>query len=290
MSLPPVEVLLCQRLGVLPSFIGGTLRLNANYSGPILQVYNGTTTQDVGAVSQIPAFCGASNGFVSIIYDQSGNGRNYTTASAAARPKIYDGGTTTLLRTNTRGPVVMRFDGVDDYLSRADGNGLTGTNTVSIWQLVKVASTTLSGGYCHFGTNLSTAGDITPQFVSNLASLGINVPRITCVGTDGFYFNDAAFTGAVSATYHDDLITYSGVGTLQGNTTWMLNSASLALTAEIAPSGPPNFNNTGSGIGARTASNVPLNGDISCVGMWTPKLTSADQTVLLKFGERWRVQ
>lgn len=289
MSLPPVEMLLCQRLGVLPNFIGGTLRLNSKYSGPILQVYNGTTTLDVGSVSQIAAFCGASNGFVATIYDQSGNGRNFTQATTTKYPKIYDGGTTSLLRTNPRGPTVLRFDGVDDVLGRADSCGVTGTVGISVWQLASLIGA-VSGGYCHFGTTGTTGGDFTPQYINNIAGSGQNVPRVTCQATDDCLFNDTGNTGTISHTYHDDLIEYPGSGTLTAGLTWRLNGVSLVLTNNGLGPGTPNFNTVASEIGSRTAANLPISGDISCVGMWTPKLTTADQAVLLKFGERWRLQ
>lgn len=67
--------LLQQMGGPPPVFLGGTIRLNIDYSGPILRVHR-TSSQfiDVYQPSEIGEFCkGGFTGASAILYDQSGN-------------------------------------------------------------------------------------------------------------------------------------------------------------------------------------------------------------------------
>jgi hypothetical protein len=57
-------------------------------------------------------FCGANNCFVSRLYDQSGNGRDFVQATNASQPAIITSGT--VLRDN--GEVSLRFDGSNDWM------------------------------------------------------------------------------------------------------------------------------------------------------------------------------
>jgi hypothetical protein len=273
--------MLLQRISALPRFIGGTQRLNVGYVGPILQIYNGTTVQDVASVNAIAAFCGSSNGFVSKIYDQSGNARDFSQATVAARPKIYDGASTSLLRTNAKGPAVMRFDGVDDYVPRAaDGCGLTGSPSLTYWQLAKSAH--VNGGFSHWGTTGTTGGDLTPQYQLNQFINGSDVCRVTS-GSIADHICDSPNMLAL----HDDII--NTVGGSSANLQWFMNGAIPPNTIEVT-TGTPNLNNAAAGIGARTAGNLPLNGDIAFIGMWSPQLGAADIALLKKFGQTWRSQ
>ena len=73
-------------------------KLRAGYTGPAINVYNGTDykdiyfkadgTLDTGAISR---FCGSNDGTVAIWYDQSGNSNHAEQATDGDRPKIYDG-------------------------------------------------------------------------------------------------------------------------------------------------------------------------------------------------------
>lgn len=75
----------------------GTVRMLASWSGSAIKVRRSSdsTLQDIGfnadgsfdATSYL-AFIGAGNGFAHTVYDQSGNGRHYVQATAAAQPQI----------------------------------------------------------------------------------------------------------------------------------------------------------------------------------------------------------
>lgn len=79
--------------------------LRAAYTGSAVRVRRSSdnTEQDIGFVSNggldttaLTTFCGAGNGFVTTWYDQSGNGRNMTQATATAQPQIVSSGSVLL--------------------------------------------------------------------------------------------------------------------------------------------------------------------------------------------------
>jgi hypothetical protein len=75
-------------------------KLRTAYSGSAIRVRRSSdnTEQDIGFVSgnldtvSLLAFCGVGNGFVTTWYDQSGNARNATQATAANQPQIVNSG------------------------------------------------------------------------------------------------------------------------------------------------------------------------------------------------------
>lgn len=80
----------------------GTSRLLSAYTGKALQVRRSSdsTTQDIAFLSgggldtaSLLAFTGAGGAYVSIFYDQSGNGNNLTQTTAAMQPQIVNAGT-----------------------------------------------------------------------------------------------------------------------------------------------------------------------------------------------------
>ena len=73
-------------------------KLKSSYSGNAIQVRRSgdNATQDIGFVNNqldttsLNNFCSGYDGFVTIWYDQGGNGNNAIQATAAKQPKIYD--------------------------------------------------------------------------------------------------------------------------------------------------------------------------------------------------------
>jgi hypothetical protein len=81
-------------------------KLRTAYTGAAIEVYNGTSYQDIGFnvfgeldTVSLAAFCGGNNGFVSKWYDQSGNANDATQTTTANQPKIYDGTTGVVTRS-----------------------------------------------------------------------------------------------------------------------------------------------------------------------------------------------
>ncbi len=112
----PVSYLLDLYPNSLASY---SLRLLRNeYSGSAIRVRRSSdnTETDIGFTSSgilntsaLLTFCGAGNGFVTIWYDQSGNGKNATQTTAANQPLIVSSGV--VLRVNGNPSIV--FDGTD---------------------------------------------------------------------------------------------------------------------------------------------------------------------------------
>jgi hypothetical protein len=108
-------------------------KVRTAYSGSAIRVRrsNDNTEQDIGFTSSgdldtaaLKTFVGAGNsGFVTVWYDQSGNARNATQATAANQPRIINAG---ILERKNDLPTVF-FDGANDRLittafSYNDGN------------------------------------------------------------------------------------------------------------------------------------------------------------------------
>lgn len=73
-------------------------KVRSAYTGYCMEVYNGTTYADIGFnefneldVPAIAAHCGTNDGYLSKLYDQSGNGHHAAQTDAANMPKMYDG-------------------------------------------------------------------------------------------------------------------------------------------------------------------------------------------------------
>lgn len=95
--------------------------LNTDYTGDAVTVRreSDNATQSIGFVDgefdvdALETFCAGTNGFVSVWFDQSGNGIDAAQTTAASQPKIHDA---------TTGVVVLfsqpsiEFDGVADWL------------------------------------------------------------------------------------------------------------------------------------------------------------------------------
>lgn len=77
-------------------------RLRAGYSGPVIRVrrssdnaeqdFSGSGANGAVSASAVAAFCGAGDGFLATIYDQSGNARNYTQSSTTLQPRVVASG------------------------------------------------------------------------------------------------------------------------------------------------------------------------------------------------------
>lgn len=105
-------------------------KLVTAYAGPCIMARRSSdnTTLDMGFVgsaldvSALLAFCGAGDGFVSIMYDQFGHGNHFIQPTLATQPKIVTAGA-------YLGKVV--FDGVNDLLASTNLSTAPGTTALS---------------------------------------------------------------------------------------------------------------------------------------------------------------
>lgn len=120
-------------------------KLNTAYTGNAIRVRRSSdnTSQDIGFVNgeldttSISNFVGANDGFVSIWYDQSGNGRNATQVTQLDQPSIVSSGS--LLTLNSK-PVV-------NFKAKSLNFSGFGSENFSIFSVLKRQSTTTYGGY-----------------------------------------------------------------------------------------------------------------------------------------------
>ena len=87
--------------GLSPAAAYSTRRLRSAYAGPLLRVRRSTdnATQDIGTtiaggldVTALTSFCGSASCLVTTWYDQSGNGRNASQATASLQPRLVNAG------------------------------------------------------------------------------------------------------------------------------------------------------------------------------------------------------
>jgi hypothetical protein len=93
-------------------------KLSTSYTGHAIRVRRSSdnTSQDIGFVNgeldttSISSFVGANDGFVSIWYDQSGNGNDAAQTTAGYQPQIVSAGAVLLINNKPS----IKLDGVDD--------------------------------------------------------------------------------------------------------------------------------------------------------------------------------
>ena len=129
----------------------GLRRLSSSYTGNAIQVRRSSdnTTQNIGFTASgnldtaaLKTFVGANNGFVSIWYDQSGNGRNATQATNGSQPQIVSSGS-----VNRRNSIpTLSFS--NQKLATA---GFTGYQSAFSFTLAIVGGVSTDAGYQSFG-------------------------------------------------------------------------------------------------------------------------------------------
>ena len=103
--------------------------LNYAYTGPLIRVRRSSddTELDIAASvdgidsASLLTFVGAGSGYVTKIYDQSGNGNHATQSTASYQPRIVNAGT---IETDSNGDYSIYYDGTDDRLDVTDNSGL----------------------------------------------------------------------------------------------------------------------------------------------------------------------
>ena len=99
-------------------------RVRSAYTGPAIRVRRSSDNAeaDIGFTSAgnlniaaLLAHCGIGSGFDAFWYDQSGNGRHLTQATAGAQPRIVNAGVIDTLG----GVPTLVFDAVDDFMTAA---------------------------------------------------------------------------------------------------------------------------------------------------------------------------
>lgn len=100
-------------------------RLLLSYEGALVRLRRSSddAEQDIGATAlgvldqaAITTFVGANSAYVTKVYDQSGNSRNYLQATAALQPRLVNAGT---LETNSGQPAIFNISASSTFLALA---------------------------------------------------------------------------------------------------------------------------------------------------------------------------
>ncbi len=202
--------------GLLDTYTGAAVaysaarRLSSTYTGSLIRVRRSSdnTEQDIGYTagnvldeSALTTFVGANNGFVVTIYDQSGNAKDATQATAVNQPRIVNAGVVDLVNTK---PAILG-DGSNDTLINTT---LSLTNPTSIFTVVDKVGTSgafglwavtgfggafnvLSGGYDFYQNGPS----FSPSYSNNNQAL--IVAKTATTGTNWeLYGNNTTVTNS----------------------------------------------------------------------------------------------
>lgn len=137
--------------GILDTYSGAgsafsvARRLSSTYTGSLIRVRRSSdnTEQDIGYDSNnvldesaLTTFVGANNGFVTKIYDQSGNSAFASQSTAANQPQIVSSGT--IIKVNSK--PAMQFNGTSSSMTY-NSNPFYTKNTYSFFDVAKYNST-----------------------------------------------------------------------------------------------------------------------------------------------------
>jgi len=222
--------------GLSPAAAYSTRRLRSAYAGPLLQLRRSTdnATQDIGTtvaggldVIALTNFCGAASCFVTTWYDQSGNARHASQATASLQPRLVNAGT---LETENSLPSL--------YFSGAASATLKTANVA-----LGFSSNTLVAVCRNIGTGATTGGII----ASGSGGWGVYYYSIVGYTLDG---SGAGSTNSANTSPTSTFVQMSGV----------YASASTA-NSSIYLNGTLAENYTGTGVSvANTSSPIELGG------------------------------
>lgn len=220
--------------------------LRAAYSGSAYRVRRASdsTEQDIGFTadgytddSALASFCSGTNGFVTTVYDQSGNGRDLTQTTAARQPKIYDS-STGRVTAGSNSVTAMDFDGSDDRLQRTDALGFSGNPAITLVGNFQLDSGITTDRFI-FGLGNTPVSNGTA--ILHMAKGTSNKPAISFVAenTDYTLGSNPAMT-----TWQTALLARAS-GALESNsgTQYAINGTFLTADTSSHPSDTPSLSN-----------------------------------------------
>lgn len=203
---------------------GISRRLLARHSSSLLRVRRSTdsTESDIGVTATgdldttaLLAFCGAGNGFITKVYDQSGNGNDLTQTSASAQPRIVSAGVV----DTVGGVIAARF--FNSSTTSLTVNSLAASRP---WTLFQVDQATSSGRFLSgkgnnfllsswngffermFAGTWVYEGTSTTQ--ANRVHAGVGYSNNTC----DYFLNGTRLATAVAATNNPNGLSIGGGG------------------------------------------------------------------------------
>lgn len=218
-------------------------KLRTAYSGFCMQIRRSSdnSTLNVGFVNNyvdtnaITTFCGTGQGFVTIFYDQSGNGNNAIQNTAVSQPRIYNNGLNLV-----NGLLSLFFDGTNDYLQFTTINANVSWQNLMIDKRQSLSFPSISGSAVqgglspHFGYvradnrwTFTVGNAVTTNYARTYTSsattfTSLNLTsKLTTSQVSGsgsgqvigsFYINNTFLSGVITPT--NSTITYINISTL----------------------------------------------------------------------------
>lgn len=182
-------------------------KLRTAYTGSCLRVRRSSDNAETNIgfssgvldTTALTTFVGANNGFITIWYDQSGNGRNQIQITAANQPQIVSSGSVIVVN----GKPAYSLNGTSQYLNLSAG--ITGSN-LSIIQVFKINDNsfiTNFGGttYVMFGFTISFAADgitVNSRYKNNVLLSTPDALQVTSNYGNNTQILSSAYYGAVN--------------------------------------------------------------------------------------------
>lgn len=214
--------------------------------------------------STITTHCSGTTCAWKTFYDQCGSTRDMTQATTAKQPSAYTGGAINKSGAN----VVAVFDGAGggngDFLAATTSLGISGSSTITLFQIGKLTNTSSTYGTMDVG--------IDGHDFALIETSSTNVK--TWVDGDT---GERTFTTSSLTSYHYDVVTVAG----NSNTaTWRTNAAALTASATTAHTNSITSGNPGAWIGIYRGLDGVAPMSYSTWAVWGSVISGGDQTTL----------
>jgi hypothetical protein len=253
---------------------------------PVIRVRRGSDNAEqdfygggsLGAVdvASVAAFCGAGDGFLTTIYDQSGNGRNFVQASTTIQPIVCESGTCVTQGTRLAAKYVAA---TAHRMSVGSSTGLYNAlhTTGGSISIVSQVNDTAAGKQLIGNKNSGTRAGFTIQRGSN-ESWQINIGRqdVAGVATDGLTASTiAGSTGLTNVIAFFNFDPDNGTAANRMNL-YFNGSLNAAVNAQTAtPFVENSFENMT--IGGSASGSGPYDGTIQEIAIWSGVLSDAQR-------------
>lgn len=246
-------------------------RLRAAYAGAAFKVRRSSdnTTQDIGFDSNgnvdtaaALAFVGSGSGYIATIFDQSGNARDLTQATAASQPMIVNAGTLVTLN----GKPSMTFDGTDDMVFSTTGIGLYSAGSATSISVAK-GTTSATGVIVAEGSASAAAARYLMEYVTSAGVLGQQTRTDTSTN-----LTSVTGSGHDNATPHVSTMVDTGTAL-----TLRVDGKQVASQASYARSGNVTLDRTSIGGSVQGTPTLFFGGQIGEVVSWSTALNDTQR-------------